>query len=129
MNKHYAVFYSPGTFVSEESWVEIDGWDVYKAVELSRGIKERHGATPYGFQFKTKERGDEDLDSRVVETSAMYYLGGEVFTLRDIEQRADPKEHTLLWNMRVNGVERVIINNNSWKFTAPLLEGDVILDY
>lgn len=47
-------FYSPGTFVSETSDVPIDSWDIEKAKELARGIKERHNATPYGFRFRKR---------------------------------------------------------------------------
>lgn len=65
MKKHFVTFFSPGTFVSETSEKPIDSWDVDTAVEMSTQILERHGARPYGFRFSTRERGQEDLDSKV----------------------------------------------------------------
>jgi len=107
----------------------IDSWNVEKAVEMVSGISERYGATPYGFQFSTRERSEEDLDSKVTKTSHMYYLGGEVFTIAEIEARNDPKESILLSNMKGNHYERIIVNTNSWKWTQPLQKDDIVLDY
>ena len=69
MKKHFVTFYSPGTFVAEQTTKPIDSWDVELAVSMSGEIKERYGALPYGFQFSTRERGENDLDSHEVETS------------------------------------------------------------
>ena len=49
MQKHFVTFYSPGTFVAETSCLPIDSWNVDEAREMAHGIKERHGATPWGF--------------------------------------------------------------------------------
>ena len=48
MEKHFVTFYSPGTFAAETSRKPIESWDVDKAVAMSKEIKERHGALPYG---------------------------------------------------------------------------------
>ena len=83
MKKHFVTFLSPGTFVAEESTKPIDSWDVDKAVKMARSIKERHNARPYGFQFSTRERGPDDLDSKVTKQSGVYWLGGKVETRPD----------------------------------------------
>ena len=129
MEKHYVEFYSPGTFFPESTAIEISSWDVHQAVELSKGIKERHDATPFGFRFSTRRREDNELDSKQVSQSAMYYLGGKIETLEEIESRNDPEERILLANMRMNDWNKVIVNTNSYKITRPLLKGDVVLDY
>lgn len=49
MKKHFVIFYSPGTFFNEESTLPIDSWDIDKAIEMSKSIKERYNATPFGF--------------------------------------------------------------------------------
>lgn len=128
MQKHFVTFYSPGTLVSETSDREIYAWDVNEAVEMAKSIKERHGAVPYGFRFITRSRGDFDLDSKVTDTSPMYYLGGKVETLAEVEARNDPGERILRSNMRSNGFARIIVNTNSWKITQPLNDEDVVLD-
>lgn len=128
MQKHFVTFYSPGTFVSEETTKPIALWSTDEAVQMARGISERYNAKPYGFRFSTRERKDDELDSKVVKRSPMYYLGGKVETLEEIELRNDPKEEILRSNMRCNGYERVIVNTNSWKFTAALQDDDVVLD-
>lgn len=128
MQKHFVMFYSPGTFIAETTELPIDEWDVDVAVEMARSVTERHGSRPYGFKFITRARGEEDLDSRVVKTSGMYFLGGRVETLEEIEARNDPSERILRTNMHNNGVKRIVINENSYKWTQPLRDGDVVLN-
>jgi hypothetical protein len=129
MKKYFVTFCSPGTFFSETSELPIDSWDGIKAVKMAKTIKERHGATPYGFYFTTRTRGPKDLDSKVTKTSGMYFLGGKVETLKEIEKRNDPSEDILRSNMRCNKWNRVITNTNSWKITLPLKDEDIVLDY
>lgn len=130
MKKHYVVFLSPGTFVSETSQVEVSSWNVNEAMELAHGIQERHGATPYGFYFITRSREDSDLDSKVTETSkGIYYLGGVISSRQEVVARNLPNEDILRFNMEVNGVDNIIENNNSWKFTTHFKEADTILDW
>ena len=129
MKKHFVIFYSPGSFTSETTQKQIDSWDVEKAKKMARNIKERHGATPYGFSFVTRERGDSDLDSKITKRSPTYYLGGKVETYEMVLLRNDPKEETLRWNMKHNNIDRVFINTNSWKTTMPLQKDDVVLEW
>lgn len=127
MEKHFVTFFSPGTFVSETSTSEIENWDLDTAIKLSVSIKERYGATPYGFRFTTRGRGERDLDSKVTATSRMYYLGGTVYTLDEVLARNDPDEDILRSNMQNNNIKRVIVNTNSWKVTMPLEDDDIVL--
>jgi len=128
MKKHFVTFYSPGTFVAEQTTKPIESWDVEEAVILSRDVKERYGAIPFGFRFSTRERCDDELDSRESKRSKMYYLGGTVLTLEEIKARKDPADATLISNMECNGWDRVLENRNSWRWSAPLEEGDVVLE-
>lgn len=128
MKKHYVKFYSPGTMVAETTTKEIDSWDTDKAIKMSNEIKERHGALPYGFQFITRERNEKDFDSKETKRSSLYYLGGRVYTLKELENKHDLQYSTLISNMKCNGWDRVIENNNSWRWTQPLEKDDVILD-
>lgn len=129
MTADFVTFFSPGTFVHEDTTKKIASWDVEKACEMARGIKERRNATPFAFQFSTRGREDHELDSKVVKRSGMYYLGGKVETIDDVKKRNDPKEEILLSNMRCNGWKKIITNTNSWRVTQPLLDGDVVLDW
>ena len=129
MKKHFVTFCSPGTFVSETSQSPIASWDVNEAKKMAKGIKERHGATPYGFYFSTRGRRDEDLDSKVIATSPMYYLGGKIETLEEVKARNDPKEEILRWNMENNRYNRILINTNSYKSTFPLKDEDIVLQW
>lgn len=127
MERHFVTFYSPGTFVPEQTTQEIGDWNVDEAVTRARGIKERHGATPYCFRFSTRRRGPDDLDSKQAATSGFYFLGGRVLTLADVELRNDPSDRVLISNMRNNDITRVVENTNSWKVTVPLRDNDVVL--
>lgn len=129
MKKHFVKFYSPGTLVSEETSIEIGSWDVREAIELSKGIKERHGATPFAFDFITMDRGDDDLNAKEVDRSQRYFLGGKILTLDEIKRKNDPADSILISNMECNGWDRVIENNNSWKTVQPLRENDIVLEY
>jgi len=90
-------------------------------------ITERYGARPYGFRFTTRARGDGDLDSKVVATSPMHYIGGLVRTLEEVRAKADPKERILLSNMEGNGYARVWQTTKGWLWTQPLNDNDVVL--
>lgn len=127
MEKHFVTFYSPGSFVAETTERPIDTWDVPTAQKMAKSIKERHGATPYGFRFTTRGRGKDDLDSKVIATSPMHYLGGKVETLAEVEARNDPRDKILIQNMRGNGYERVVTTTNGYRWTQPLDKGDVVL--
>ncbi|MCE5324948.1 MAG: hypothetical protein LLG01_00890 [Planctomycetaceae bacterium] len=127
ITKHFVEFYCPDTLVAETTAIE--SWDVQAAMEMARGIKERHAGTPYAFQFITRERGPEDLDSHESERSPMYYLGGKVETLAEMKARNDPDEAILVSNMECNNWDRVVTNYNPWKWTQPLKTDDVVLDF
>lgn len=128
MHKHFVTFYSPGTFTAETSTLPIDAWNTDSAIAMALSVKERHGAVPYGFRFSTRSRGPDDLDSKESAASPFYYLGGRIETLAEVEARNDPKESILRINMRCNGWDRIVINDNSWRWTQPLKADDIVLD-
>ena len=119
MHKHFVTFFSPGTFVAETTTKPITSWNVGAARAMATTITERYGARPYGLQFSTRSRGDDDLDSKVTDKSPMYYLGGQVRTIEEVEP-----DSTLYWNMKSNHYSRVI-TTNGW--TQPLNDEDVVL--
>ncbi len=129
LQKHFVTFMSPGTFCHETSQKEIDSWDVPTAISMAREIKERHGATPFGFYFTTRGRNVEELDSKIIATSPTYYLGGVVETYEEVVARNLPDEKTLRWNMEMNNIKRIITNSNSWKTVQPLRDEDVVLQF
>lgn len=127
LEKHFVTFYSPGTFISEQCCLPIDSWDVDTAIKMSKDIVERHGAKPYCFVFSTRGRDVYDLDSREINKSKTYFLGGNVITLEQIQAKNDPKDEILISNMRSNKWDRVIENNNSWRITVPFKDGDRVV--
>lgn len=127
MKKHFVTFYSPGTFVAEQTTKPIDSWDIDCAVAMSTAITERHNAKPYAFQFTTRERGPDDFDSKEVARSGMHYIGGKVETLTQVEARNDPKEEVLRSNMRINGWNRIWTSTVGWKWSQPLRDDDIVI--
>lgn len=93
---------------------------------MAKDIKERHGATPYGFSFETRE--SDGWYPKTVKESGMYYLGGKLLKLIDIP---DTKENSILRNnMRFNNYECVIEITNSWKITLPFYKDkDTLLEW
>lgn len=130
VSKHFVSFYSPGTFFAEESTKEIDSWNVEKAKKMAEHIVERYGATPYGFRFSTRSRGPDDLDSRTTKTSGMYYLNGQVRTLKQVKARKNPKEAILISNMECNGWDRIVEKRPDapgYMWHQPLTNADTVL--
>ena len=131
MVRHFVTFLSPGTFFCEETEKPIKSWNVEKACEMAHGIVERYNATPFAFYFTTRERKDNELDSREIKRSHRYYLGGELLTLEDVEIRNKNGEDLgiLLSNMKINGWKYIIENRNSFRSTQPFEQGDTLLDW
>lgn len=129
MKKHFVTFYSPGTFVAETTEKEISTWDVEQAKEMAQAISERYDAKPYGFRFTTRGRNENELDSKVIKTSPMYFLGGKIETLDEIKARNQKDEQILIANMESNHWEKVLINTNSYKWTQPLGKEDIVLEW
>ena len=125
MKQDYVTFYSPGTFVAEQTIKVIKKWDVDAALKLLPDIIERYGATPYGFQFSTKKRGMRDMEPKEIKRSPMYYVNCKVQTLEDVEK--EPGTETLVSNMRRNGWDKIVTTTEGYKWSQPLREGDVVL--
>lgn len=106
-------FFSPGTFLPEVRTLETELQDPMQIAELAHNVKERYGATPFGFRIENSRR--------------TYYLGGTIKTLADIPNT--PENEVLRANMINNKIERVIENNNSWNFIGAFYEEDVLLDW
>jgi hypothetical protein len=135
MRKHYVTFLSPGTFFPEQTSKEIIFWDVRAAVAMSKDIVERYYAKPYGFYFSTRivhkpvpdgEGGFLKVDSKEVDRTGIYFLGGKIFTLDDIDN-TDEKNNTIIFNMQYN-CPVAIENTNSFKSTLPFNEKDFVVD-
>ena len=127
MQQHFVTFYSPGTIVAEATTKPIAAWDVDDALGIAALITERHGAKPYGFRFTTRGRTADELDSKVIATGPMHYIGGKVETLAEVEARNDPREETLRWNMRTNGYDRIWSTTSGWRWTQPLSAEDIVV--
>lgn len=126
LKKEFVRIYSPGTFVAEDDLIEVSSRDVNAAIELARGIVQRHGARPYGFQFETHGRRDDELNSKIIDRSPMYYFNGNVRTLAQVMADNKPDERILRSNMQGNGYDR-IIETQPHGWTLPLKPGDVVL--
>ena len=129
MKKHYVTFLSPGTLVFEETTKPISEWDVEQAKKMAHGIVERYNAVPFGFRFITRERKDDEMDSKTVDQSGVYYLGGVIRTGLEVLAGTDPDEKILRSNVECNDMERIITNTNSYKSVHEFKEGDVLLSW
>ena len=126
MKKRFVTYYSPGTFVAEQTTKCVANWDIEKAVEMMAGIEERYHAKPYGFQFYTMKRGLRDFEPKEIERSPFYYVNCKVQTLEDIEAEGGPAS-ILAGNMRTNGWDRVVTTMEGWSWSQPLKKGDIVL--
>lgn len=122
MEKHFVKFFCPGAIVAEEEILPIDDWDVDKAKEMSKDILQRWNSKPYAFQFITKSRTDDELDSHVSAKSGVYYINGKVQTLEELRAENNPKNAILISNMENNGWDKVVTTFSPWRFTQPFYE-------
>jgi len=129
LQQHFVTFSSPGTLVAEQTTKPIAAWDVELATTMAHDIVERYNTKPFAFQFSTRQREDDELDSKIVALSGFYYLGGLVLSLDEVKARPGIATDILIRKMEANGWQRIIVNDNSWRWVAPLLEGDTVLDY
>ena len=123
----FVTFISPGTLSSESTTKEIASWDTIRAVEMAEEINERHGATPYGFYFTTKGRTASELDSRVIDRSGFYFMGGHIETLQEVRAQSAGRE-VLIANMETNGWNRVVTTKRGYSWAQPVHEDDAVLD-
>lgn len=129
MKKHFVCFYTPGSFCSEEYEYPVEKWDINQAKEMAKTVKEKYTLMPYGFNFVTRGRNDDELDSRVLEKSPLYYLGGKIETIEEVNARNLDSEYILRENMRRNNHNKIIVNDNSFRYFAPLKDTDIILQW
>lgn len=103
MLKHYVEYFYPGVLVSETEVKEISRRD-RRCVKPSKLC--------YGFQFFDREeviKDGETLRGNRKNLSGMYYIGGEVLTVEDVEAlRPKSQYKILLSNMVNNGWDKVI---------------------
>jgi len=129
------IYYSPGTFCSEENYVSVERFNLPEIVEKAKRIIQRHGATPYGFML-TKHITGEDvlvdghmlkLQSKETFRSGMFYITGKVMKLQDIPDTEE--NHTLRFNMKISDVQAVVENNNSYRFTGEFTKRDFVVNW
>ena len=114
MIRHFVEFIFPGSFLSESTVEPIDSWDIAEAYSRLTDLNMQ----PYGFRFLTRERGPDDLDSKITATSGIYYLGGKIRTFGEVLADNKPEEETLRWNMQANKFHTVIqIAGRTFPFT------------
>lgn len=135
--KNFVEFLSPGTLFSEITEKPIESWDPVAAAKMAKKIKERHGATPYGFRFEERivadpiddgEGGKLAVEQKTTRTSGTYFLTGKVETYDDVVKRDDPRDSVLRSNMRCNDYALVVSNCNSYRSTHPFHEKDFVVD-
>jgi hypothetical protein len=136
--KHYVTFHSPGTLFNESSAREIGSWDIKKAVDMSKEITERHGATPFGFTFATYLEEDEgvpdghggilDVEPKRINKSAMHFLGGYCLTYSEAVAEDNDRDEVLRSNMKINRMWTVCVNNNSYRSVHAYNGDDVIVN-
>jgi hypothetical protein len=125
-SKNYVTFYSPGSFVCEETEKEIEEWNIVKAIAMASSVGERYGAVPFGFRFSTLTASvDGFKPPKTTNKSGMYYLGGKLLTKDDVGREWG--DSILYRNMVNNDIELIIQNDNSWRWTAEFKKKDVLL--
>lgn len=118
--KHFAEWMFPGIFVSETSVSEVPTRDQFEVAKEAP-----NGAFAFCiFDVAEATVDGEKLSGERKNNSPLYYLGGRVMTLAEVEKEY-PNEATLLYNMRNNGYDR-IIRTSCGQF-VPFNDGDLVI--
>lgn len=120
MLKHYAEFYSPGSFFNETDIVPMDCRSVDEAINKAP-------KTAFAFTFFDREELEqvgEVLRGHSKNRSQRYYLGGDLLTVEQVKAQV-PNSDILVNNMECNGWKQVI--RTPFGNFQPLHEGDVVL--
>lgn len=125
MKQDFIEILTSGSFFSESSIMAIDNWSIDLAVEQLRSRYAERLDKPYGFRFMTKERGPNDLDSKVSKRSGIYFFPGRVSTYDEVVARRDARDSILISIMSSNGFDRVICVKGG--MTLPVTEWDTLL--
>lgn len=123
MQTHFVTFLMPGPFVATKIRRPIGSWDVEEARQMAATLRNTRGDGPYAFYFTTEECGYQ-----VDDASPHYYLGGEIYTLGQVEARQDPSERVLLANMHGSGLEAVIQTAGRDSIIRPFRSSDHLLE-
>lgn len=115
--KRTVTFYSPGTFVSEEDQIMMEGKSLNDIIEASKErakrIKQRHGAIPYGFKIKG--------------CKTLYFLPHcKVVAFKDIPKTDE--NSILISNCEMNKWGHIVETTKGWKMTLPFTDGCVLLN-
>ena len=129
LTQKYLTFWYPGAFIAEDTTIKVDEWSVDLAMGIVKEKKRRGEIIPYGFEFTTRGREEDELDAKRIAKSPFYWLGGEVQTLAQVKAIGGTENHILISNMESNHYEKIITNRNSWNWTMPLNETDIVLDF
>lgn len=113
MEKHFVEFFSPGTFVAENTVKEIESWDVDKAKEMAKNIIERYNSKPYSFRFITREK------EKIIRKSGFYFINGKVETLEDVKAKNNRDDKILISNMENSSWNKIVTTFSPWRWTQP----------
>ena len=117
MTRHFVVFLRHGLFLSDASVeLPVESWT------LSEARRYRKTQDGYGFFFITRERTDDELDSRIVAESGFHFLEGAYVPIEETERRGPSILLDNLREMRAPG--SVDFGGRVYAFHS----GDVMVD-
>lgn len=119
MIKHFVEYFHPGLIVSDTSTKEIPERALEYVLPLDKYT--------FGFRFYDRETimsGEKELSGPKENYSMAYYVGNKK-TLQQIEDENDPKNETLLCNMKGNNYPAVVVTKFGQHI--PLQKDDIIL--
>ena len=132
--RHKVTFYSPGTFFNEQSTRHVQTWSIKDALTLAKGILERYGARPFGFQFSSwetiegQELGDFKVEPKLLRRSGTIYFNGKIRTKEEVLAGTDPEEEILRSNVRCNDYDIVQgIDPDNYRWTQEFNEDDLLV--
>ena len=125
-------FHSPGSFFNESSSQEFDMVDIKEFCKKATKIKERYGASPFGFSYqkmsaplKSNIDGFEILPKKIGKPSGMFFINGEVIFHENLNAE---DERILRSNLEYNSDGVGVVTQNSYKHHAMFDVEDVIVD-
>jgi len=132
----FVVFFSPGTLFPEVSQMPVEMGTIEEAIQLSKGVIERHDATPYAFEFVTRiiadpiddgEGGKLKVTPKEVERSARHFIDGEVLLYENIVGEEEDGESSIAARNMKNSDSPIVVRCSSPFKTTSSFEKDHVV--
>lgn len=122
---NFVTFVSVGAIIDEKTVKPIKYRNVTEAKEMASEIVERHGARPFGFYFITTNGEKPGSKEYKEDRSGMYYIGGVVKKIEELDQTRYRDIISALSDLDVNRC--IFVKSGKYEVVKPFMDHDCVI--